>query len=65
MLQISVDVKIQCNCVFLFQASEFFMFGILMLLDMCLFSFLAYRYKYVEYTKRKNEEIQLEETVGV
>merc|ERR1711881_142077 len=30
------------------QASEFFMFGCLMLIDMALFAFLAYRYTYVK-----------------
>jgi len=44
------------------QASEFFMFGIFMLIDMALFSFLAYRYKYVKDVKKETEEIQLEET---
>ena len=44
------------------QASEFFMFGIFMLLDMVLFSFLAYRYKYVKDIKKEDEDIQLEET---
>merc|ERR1719422_540484 len=43
------------------QASEFFMFGIFMLLDMVLFSFLAYRYKYKD-NKKEDEDIQLEET---
>merc|ERR1712203_400344 len=43
------------------QASEFFMFGIFMLFDMVLFSYLAYRYKYKD-TKKDNEDIQLEET---
>ena len=33
-----------------------------MLVDMCLFSFLAYRYKYVDYTNKGGEEIRLEET---
>ena len=32
-----------------------------MLLDMVLFSYLAYRYKYKD-TKKDNEDIQLEET---
>merc|ERR1711883_19471 len=40
------------------QASEFFMFGIFMLLDMALFSFLAYRYKYVKDVKKETEDIQ-------
>merc|ERR1719361_1415388 len=44
------------------QASEFFMFGILMLLDMGLFSILAMRYKYVNNGKKETEELQLEET---
>merc|ERR1711902_370290 len=43
------------------QASEFFMFGIFMLLDMVLFSYLAYRYKYKD-NKKEDEDIQLEET---
>ena len=38
------------------------MFGIFMLLDMVLFSFLAYRYKYVNNNKEKIEDMQLEET---
>ena len=38
------------------------MFGILMLVDMVLFSFLAYRYKYVDDSKNKQEEIGLQET---
>ena len=38
------------------------MFGILMLIDMALFSFLAYRYKYVDNSKNKQEEIGLQET---
>ena len=50
------------NIFFLFQASEFFMFGIFMLLDMALFSFLAYRYKYVKDVKKETDDIQLEET---
>merc|ERR1719278_1130990 len=44
------------------QASEFFMFGILMLVDMALFSFLAYRYKYVDNSKKYSENLELEET---
>merc|ERR1711894_720291 len=44
------------------QASEFFMFGILMLLDMGLFSILAMRCKYVNNGKKETEELQLEET---
>merc|ERR1712051_948730 len=43
------------------QASEFFMFGILMLVDMALFSFLAYRYKYVDNSKKYSENLELEE----
>ena len=33
-----------------------------MLIDMALFSFLAYRYKYVDNSKNKQEEIGLQET---
>ena len=40
------------------QASEFLMFGCLMLIDMALFAYLAYRYKYVNPT----ETIQSDES---
>jgi len=47
------------------QASEFFMFGCLMLLDMALFAYLAYRYKYVNISETEgqnnNENIPMEE----
>jgi len=49
------------------QASEFFMFGCLMMIDMALFAYLAYRYTYVNINAtdnnndNKNENIQLEE----
>ena len=49
-----------------FQASEFFMFGSLMLLDMALFAYLAYNYTYVKIegkdeTSNNNENIPMEE----
>merc|ERR1739846_220946 len=44
------------------EAKAFFMFGILMLVDMALFSFLAYRYKYVDNSKKYSENLELEET---
>ena len=34
--------------VFLAQASEFFMFGALMIVDMMIFGFMAYNYTYVD-----------------
>jgi len=38
------------------QASEFFMFGCLMLVDMALLAYLAYNYKYVNINGSKNED---------
>ena len=42
---------------FLFQASEFFMFGCLMVVDMLLFAFLAYRFQQAEAAKKKEAGI--------
>ena len=56
------EYRIPTMYLFILQASEFFMFGIFMLLDMVLFSFLAYRYKYVKNDNKKSEDMQLEET---
>merc|ERR1711988_2073790 len=38
------------------QAGEFLMFGCLMLVDMALFAFLAYRYTYVDLTNEKSDD---------
>jgi hypothetical protein len=46
------------NALFLlFQASEFFMFGCLMVVDMLLFAFLAYRFQQAEAAKKKEAGI--------
>lgn len=37
------------------QASEFFMFGCLMLVDMALLAYLAYNYKYVNIIKEEDD----------
>ena len=36
------------NTFFLFQASEFFLFAALMIMDMIIFGFMAYNYTYVD-----------------
>ena len=40
----------------IFQASEFLMFGCLMLLDMALLAFLAYNYTYVKIVDKSDDE---------
>ena len=49
---------------FLFQANEFFFFGSLMFLDMCLLTFIAYRYKYIDVAPKtpKMEDVVTTET---
>lgn len=42
------------------QAHEFFLFALLMFIDMGLFSLLSLRYKYVEYQRSDTENIALE-----
>ena len=38
------------------QASEFFMFGCLMMVDMAIFAYMAYRYKYVNLSREEAED---------
>lgn len=45
---------------FIFQWKEFFLFAGLMMLDMFIFTSMAFRYKYVEY-KSSTEELAVEE----
>ena len=46
------------------QASEFFMFGALMVVDMLIFSYMAYRYKYVDQNENSIEEEESEDRNG-
>ena len=50
--------------VFLLKANEYFFFGSLMFLDMCLLTFIAYRYKYIDVAPRtpKMEDVVTTET---
>jgi dipeptide/tripeptide permease len=51
------------------QASEFFMFSVLMFIDMGIFSVMAYFYKYVDYAQmkkdREEEDIKMQTRSGV
>ncbi len=40
-----------------FQAGEFFLFGVLMVVDMLLFAYLAYRFQNADAAKKKAEGI--------
>ena len=49
------------KCVFTsFQASEFFMFGALMVVDMIIFAFMAYHYKYANHSHNNEEQKEKE-----
>lgn len=43
------------------QATEFFLFGTLMIIDMALFALMAWRYKYVDLTNEENESMAMKE----
>jgi len=45
------------------QASEFFMFGCLMLVDMALLAYLAYNYKYVNINKDDDDNVDTNENI--
>lgn len=47
------------NNLSLFQSSDFFLYTALMVADMLLFGFMAYRYKYV--TREEDEDKELKE----